>query len=199
MVNRILEQWDALRLYFNGKWLEDRECLDIHKSLQDPIVKAYYYFLAWMLPKFTRNNTYFQSESTVIIDMHNKMAELYRELLSLFLQPSYVQCTELDEIDPTNTTHCLNLEDLYLGLGVRQQLELPELINKPDTVQEFKINCRRFIIGACVGIRKRYSLNDPVLTALSKLRPELCLSTSDNERLPTLSLFVFQHVASNQS
>lgn len=199
VVNRILEQWDALRLYFNGKWLEDRECLDIHKSLQDPIVKAYYYFLAWMLPKFTRNNTYFQSESTVIIDMHNKMAELYRELLSLFLQPSYVQCTELDEIDPTNTTHCLNLEDLYLGLGVRQQLELPELINKPDTVQEFKINCRRFIIGACVGIRKRYSLNDPVLTALSKLRPELCLSTSDNERLPTLSLFVFQHVASNQS
>lgn len=125
-----MEQWDALRLYFNGKWLEDRECLDIHKSLQDPIVKAYYYFLAWMLPKFTRNNTYFQSESTVIIDMHNKMAELYRELLSLFLQPSNVQCTELDEIDPTNTTHCLNLEDLYLGLGVRQQLELPELINK---------------------------------------------------------------------
>lgn len=187
VVNRILEQWDALRLYFDGKWLEDSECLDIHKSLQDPITKAYYYFLAWILPKFTDVNKYFQSESTVIIDMHDKMAQLYRELLSSFMLRSYVQVTKLDDIDPTNTTHYLDLEDMYLGLGVSRQLELPEILDKQDILQEFKINCRKFIVVACVGIRKRYSLNDPVLTALAKLRPELCMSASADARLSTLS------------
>ncbi|CAH2096117.1 unnamed protein product [Euphydryas editha] len=135
LVKRILEQWDALRLYFDGKWLEDSDCFEIHKSLQDPVIKGYYYFLAWILPKFTNINTYFQSESTVIIDMHDKMAQLYRELLASFMLPSHVQTTKLDEIDP-NTTHYLNLEDVYLELGVHKQLELPEITSKQDIVHE---------------------------------------------------------------
>lgn len=47
-------------------------------QLDDPEIKAYYYFLGWMLPKFTTVNTYFQSETVVITKLNSKMTTLYK-------------------------------------------------------------------------------------------------------------------------
>lgn len=185
VVDRILEQWQALRLYFDDKWLSDNECSDIHKALNDPVMKAYYYFLSWMLPKFTKTNMYFQSESTVIIDLHSRMTELYKELLLIFMKASYVESTRLDDIDPTKEDQYLDLNEIYIGLGAQQQLNLPVVSNVNK--QEFINNCRQFVVAACVGIRKRYSLNDQVMDAISKLKPESCISTASIERPTTLS------------
>lgn len=33
VVERILEQWEALKLYFHDKWLEDHECREIHTEV----------------------------------------------------------------------------------------------------------------------------------------------------------------------
>lgn len=56
VVERLLEQWDALKLYFNETYLSDRliSSEHIYLALHDPFVKLYYYFLDWALPKFTR-------------------------------------------------------------------------------------------------------------------------------------------------
>lgn len=190
VVDRILEQWQALRLFFDGRWLNDRECAEIHKALNDPIMKAYYYFLAWMLPKFSKTNMYFQSESTVITELHSKMTELYRELIQTIMNTSYVESTKLDEIDPTNGDQYLNLDEIYLGLGARQQLNLPEVSDTEK--QEFRESCRQFIVAACVGIRKRYSLDDQIMNTISKLKPDICMSSASSERFATLSM-LFDH------
>lgn len=189
VVDRILEQWDALKLYFDGKRLEEQECLEIHSALRDPILKAYFYFLSWMLPKFTKTNTYFQSESTVIIHMHVKMRELYRELLLLIMPASYVNNTPLDAIDPTDERKYLQTENIYLGLGVEQQLSLPEVANDVNSVKEIRENCKQFIIKAAVGIRKRYSLDDQLLNAISTLDNEYCMSVTETRQVSLHSMF----------
>jgi hypothetical protein len=47
VVNRILEQWPALTLYFNEKWLDQKLIAteQIYKCLNDPFMKLYFLFL----------------------------------------------------------------------------------------------------------------------------------------------------------
>lgn len=189
VVNRILEQWEALALYFDDKWLEDHESRELHIALRDPIQKAYFYFLSWMLPKFTKTNAYFQNENTVIINMHVKMQELYRELLLLIMPTSYVNNTPLDAIDPTDESKHLQIDNIYLGLGVEKQLLLPEVINDATAVKNLRKNCKQFIVKSAVGIRKRYSLDDQLLNAISTFDIENCISVSEKRQKSLNSIF----------
>lgn len=47
VVHRLLEQWDALKLYFNDKVLTERlTTVDlIHSSLNDPLIRLIFLFL----------------------------------------------------------------------------------------------------------------------------------------------------------
>lgn len=56
VVERIFEQWEALKLYFTDIWLNQRlHCAEqIYNGLHNPFTKLYFYFLEWILPKFTR-------------------------------------------------------------------------------------------------------------------------------------------------
>lgn len=104
------------------------------------------------------------------------MNELYRELLMTYIKQEYIT-SNLDQIDPTNEKYFKNLDDIYFGLGVHKQITSYDI--SPEHVQVLKEKCQKFIIKACVGIRKRYSLNDPVMTAVSQLDPENCIDTSN--------------------
>lgn len=186
VVDRMLEQWDALRLYFDTKWLADAECQEVHAHLNDPLIKAYYYFLGWMLPKFSTVNSYFQSESVVITKLNQKMTALYRELISLIFPSSYINSIAIEMINPTQERHHKDLKDIYLGLGVQKQLEEVE----EDRKEILRQKCKQFIITACTAIRKRYHINDPILTAISNLDPEICVSDERQESLaPIFTLF----------
>lgn len=56
VVERILEQWEALKLYFTDIWFNQRlhSVEQIYTNLCNPFTKLYLYFLEWILPKFTR-------------------------------------------------------------------------------------------------------------------------------------------------
>lgn len=183
VVERIVTQWEALRLYFDSKWLIDTECEQIHANLNNSIIKAYYYFLAYMLPKFTHLNTFFQSESAVIIELDEKITEFYQELLLILMPRKYVNSVPIATINPTDDTKYRNIEDMYLGLGVQKQLLLVE---NGEEILKFRRNCKKFIVKACVGIRKRYSINDKVLSAISKLSPQKCFTDGREETLANL-------------
>lgn len=186
VVERILKQWDALRLYFDNKWLIDSECQQIHINLNNAIMKAYYHFLGYMLPKFTHLNTFFQSESAVILEMDNKMTEFYKELLLILMPRSYINSVPIETIDPTDVTNYRDITEMYLGLGVQKQLLLAENFESPQTILEFKRKCRQFIVTASVGIRKRYSVNDKVLGQIAMLSPVNCISDVRQETLTNI-------------
>lgn len=68
VVERLLEQWDTLKLFFTDKQLSDKllSTETIYKQLTDPFTKRYFYFLQWTLPKFTTLNQYFQTDNIVL-------------------------------------------------------------------------------------------------------------------------------------
>jgi len=90
-VNRIIEQWDALKLYLNGQWLSEKllSSKTIYDQLNDSFTKAFYLFLEWVLPKFVLSNKYFQSDKIVLdvlrekngFDLHRHFINFYEERL----------------------------------------------------------------------------------------------------------------------
>lgn len=133
-----------------------------------------------MLHKLTNANAYFQSESTVITEMHTKKTDLFWDLITLVLKPKFTRDDKLDKIDPTNETIWI------FASAVRKQLSLQKVANNENCIWEFKSNCRHFVIIAIVGIRKRYNLDDQLLDAISALSAEAYLS---HERSTTLSSY----------
>ncbi|KAF0708778.1 Uncharacterized protein FWK35_00026302 [Aphis craccivora] len=86
-------------------------------------MKLRHLFLNWSLPLFTRYtdyyefNMYFQTEQVVILELHDKIINLYREILLCFLKRNYVLQTSLDNINPNNGEFQLIDTELYLGVG----------------------------------------------------------------------------------
>lgn len=64
VVNRIIEQWEALLLFFTDMVVQERiSSTDrILYYLNDVQVKLFFLFLDWILPKFNSLNAYFQTE-----------------------------------------------------------------------------------------------------------------------------------------
>lgn len=56
VVSRLLEQWEALKLYFADAYLAQRLIAteQIYHNLNDPFIKLFYYFLDWILPMFNK-------------------------------------------------------------------------------------------------------------------------------------------------
>lgn len=102
VIQRILEQWDALRLYFDEQWVSHRlrNSETIHISLNDPAIKGYFMFLEWVLPKITTMNTFFQSDKTIITKVYEKMKMAYKELLLTYCRHDYVNNSDIADISP---------------------------------------------------------------------------------------------------
>lgn len=77
---------------------------------------------------------YFQTEQVVILELHDKIINLYKEILLCFLKRSYVLQTPLDNINPNNGEFQLIDSGLYLGVGVM------DLVNDPKVLAD---NVRR--------------------------------------------------------
>jgi hypothetical protein len=83
VVNRVLESWDALKLYFTGAVLQDnlRNTQHILEAFNTPVVKLYLLFLSYILDIVNRINIEFQSEQPKIHQLLTRIKELYRTIL----------------------------------------------------------------------------------------------------------------------
>lgn len=139
VVNRILEQREALRLYFNDTYLDQKllSTEQIYNSLNDKFIKLYFLFLSWILPKFNEFNKYFQTQNVVINDLHNKIRILYQEILLSFLKRNFVVQNDLSSIRLDNGEHHLPDNQLYLGAQVLKCICVPKLANKNKEKKHF--------------------------------------------------------------
>jgi len=131
--------------------------------------------------------------------------QLYTEILQCFLKKDYVFKTELNKINPKNGEHQLTNSQLYLGINVLKHKDRPEIVNDQPRLRDFygklffffiyynffKIQsayfrCRQFLQSATVEIKKRYNMNDPVLSKLSILKPNNAVSLSFRDETPSL-------------
>ncbi|XP_022182197.1 uncharacterized protein LOC111042013 isoform X3 [Myzus persicae] len=188
VVSRLLEQWDALKLFFTDTYLSQRLIATehIYQNLNDPFMKLYYYFLDWILPMFNKFNSFFQTKEVVVNDLHDMIIELYTEILQCFLKKDYISRTPLNEINPKNSMYQLINNQLYLGISVMRYKEKPEIVKDQHRLKDFYEKCRQFLQAATVEIKKRYNMNDPVLSKLKSLKPINATSLSFRDEIPSL-------------
>jgi len=74
-----------------------------------------------------RFNTYFQTEEVVVLELHDKIINLYKDILLSFLKRNYVLQTPLENINPNNGEFHLIDSQLYLGIGVMDLIKNPKI------------------------------------------------------------------------
>uniref|UniRef100_H3AA77 HAT C-terminal dimerisation domain-containing protein n=1 Tax=Latimeria chalumnae TaxID=7897 RepID=H3AA77_LATCH len=192
VVKHISSQWDALLLFFTSQWLEARlnAAENIYRCLNDAWLRLYYYFLEWSLPKFTNLNENFQSEKVMISNLRSKMAETYKEILLSYMESNYVLMTPLSRLDPADTSKFLPLSNMYLGVKVMQHIQLLLQQENPSHSQavltDFRVRCQRFLMTACLEIKKRFNFDDPVLTHIECLTPSIATDQRSRSLYPSL-------------
>lgn len=170
VVNRILEQWGALQIYFSQQYLEHRlqSSEYIFKGLHDIEIKLFYFFLQWVLPKFSDLNKYFQNEKVVITTVHERVSETYKTLLLSYMDSKYVNKHALQDIDPENSNHFLELQNIYLGVEIIKNLSQ---LNETQKIN-FLSRCRQFLIIGCLQIKKRFDFENSFLLQLATFNPK---------------------------
>ena len=172
-VSRLIEQWDALIQFFQAvagrdNLLMSQKTLSL---LQNPIWKLYFYFLEFVLPKFTELNTMFQSSKPSVHCLHRGLSATYRELLSCYLTEAYWKSVSLKDIDPTSRVNFLPLPRMYMGAKITLCLPKDEYKQRPADVQYFLKSVQEFYIEAASQVKKRFPIGDPIVEMLQVLDP----------------------------
>jgi hypothetical protein len=173
-VNRILEQFEALKLYFSAEINVSKApgAEEIYQLLINPVNKLYLQFLEYVLPTFNSANLEFQSEIPKIQYLYSKMSGAYKLLLSYYIKPDYLKNTDVTKLQYRNPSNFLPLENIYLGPKVAIELNNKVLSNAQQ--HELRKNCLSFYVEAAHQIYKRFSFNSKeaqLIKSLSFLVP----------------------------
>ena len=93
----------------------------------------------------------YQSDRPVLCTLHNKMSELYKDLLYCYMRP----CNNPTSINPSNNAFFLPIKDVYLGVEVANLLNKPEILQNEVMVEDIKKRCKDFFIVSCCQIKMR--------------------------------------------
>lgn len=189
VISRLLEQWDPLKLYFQDKLLTERlTTVDaIFCSLDDPLIKLFFIFLDWVLPKFTNLNSFFQSSNVVITQVHDRIVSAYKDLLSAYMKTNYTNQSNIQEINPEEESQFLPKQQMYLGIAIFKELQKPLIFNNKNLLNDFYTRVQHFMKTACAQVKKKYNFSDPIMPGMRLMDPETALSTET--RITHSSLF----------
>lgn len=186
VVDRLLEQYDALHLFFIDAVANDRLLMaeEILKNFRDPQTKLFLEFLSFALPIFTNLNALMQSEEPQIHKLYDNVSVVLKTLMECYLKRDSFRQQHLKDIQYKNPHNYLPLEQMYFGARVTATLNNAEL--DPHLVHNFQMRCLDFMIEGVDQIYQRIPLQDTVLQNLSFLNPDKV------ESLPSLA-----HIASS--
>lgn len=171
VVNRILEQWDALIVYFQHESLVDnvygaREILD---RLSDVVFKLYFLFLQNILKIVSKMNLEFQSESPRIHKLMPTITMYFKTICGYYLKFDVINNMRLADINPRNPDYFKSLEDVYFGTNFEITLTAnTHKLNKQE-IERIKLNCLNFLIVLCSEIRTRVDFKNEVLNEIAEV------------------------------
>ena len=159
-INRILEQYEALKQYFilavneYPTYTIER----IHRSLQNKFTMSYLEFLSYQLERFNDFNLLFQCEKPVLHCLKPQVEMLLRSIASDFMNRDYVKATNPKKISPTCEKFHVPLENVYLGMAATATLREIAAEAKEEDVSAFGSHCRNFLVESISQIQKRFDL-----------------------------------------
>jgi len=175
VISRILEQWDALQLFFQSEAPADKvdDAGGIYEMMVTPGVKHMLLFVNYVLSKVDKMNVEFQSEHFRLHKIFSNISDEYRNLMSMFIRNDVMQSNDLSEIDPLNQEFHKKLGDVDVGGRCENMLAKQSLGEKES---RFRKDALSFLKELCAQIRKRFPLQrNSVLAQLRILDVEEAL------------------------
>lgn len=177
VISRVLEQWDALLLFFQSESLSESDQFNgasqIYKTMLNRGTRHMLLFLNYVLGKVDRMNTEFQAECFRLSSLYSSISDEYRSILSMFVKNEVLEC-QLSVINPRDVSLYHDLNRTKLG-GRCEALMVKEPLG--DRKTRFLADCQKFLVELCVQIRMRFPLEeDGVLAQLSVVDPKVALS-----------------------
>ena len=117
-LSRLIEQWDALIIFFKTVAGHDKLLISILLLLQNPIWKLYSHFLELVLPEFTEVNVMFQSSKLSVHCLLNGLSAVYIEMLSYYLNEAYWKGLPLKDIDPASKVNFMPWSKMYMRMYI---------------------------------------------------------------------------------
>lgn len=186
VVERLIEQWNALKLFFDGQHLIQRVkgAEEIYKQLHNQSNKLFLIFLNWVLPIITQANLFFQSSKVVVSELHDVMSNLYKTLLQSYMRDQYVLSTSLSKKDPEDESKFKPFNSMYLGSDIIREISKPEIQTDTQLLDYFHYNTRKFLVKVCVNIKDRYDFENPVMEGIKIFKPKNALSAAERAKTP---------------
>lgn len=173
-VSRILEQYPALKLYFIDAVASQKELLiatNILNKLNDPVSLLFLQFLDFVLPIFNQLNKEMQAEGARIHILYSHVCASLKTLLDCFLKRSYLNATNIEDVNFKNPHNFLDMHEMYFGAKVMDTL-LNDNSLTADQLNLFRTRCLQFYIEASEQIIQRFPLKNNPLKDLNVLAPE---------------------------
>ncbi|XP_076033104.1 uncharacterized protein LOC143020558 [Oratosquilla oratoria] len=187
-VERVVEQWQPLKLYFNDIKLEEKlESVDkICEALESKAIYAYILFLKYILPHLNTANLIFQTKGPTLHIAHDEISKLYLRLLNFFCLPHVLQRQKLSDVNPADPSIFLPVNQIYLGEDIHALFQNREFQNH-SLVTEVKETCRAFLIKVCLQIKKRFDLDNLLWRLAACLHPKNVINPTTRLDMPSLT------------
>lgn len=170
-VSRILEQYEALRLYFtdavaNNDALASQSILE---KLNEGVTKLFLQFLDFILPVFNNLNKDMQAESPRIHILYKNVCSALRTIYDCFLKRDYILRNSIEDIDFKNPRNWMAIEDCYFGANVNNTIAHKQFSNAQ--LLFFRQRCLDFFVEACSQIAQRFPLKNNNIQLLDFVDP----------------------------
>lgn len=169
-VSRIVEQWDALKLYFQQESLIERNhsAHFLHESFDNSYIKLYFLFLDYILPIVNKLNIIFQGNECAVHNIFRNSSEMLKSILSCYMKNCYISSTSVENIEPNSTVNFLDLKEMYLGIQVTKQISLlRQQSTKPNVtvsaIMDFLKRCQSFLVELCTQLKVRLPFSQGIL------------------------------------
>ncbi|GBP30942.1 hypothetical protein EVAR_28584_1 [Eumeta japonica] len=205
VVNRLLEQLPAIKLYFQSAVLTDRllSAQSILTKAMEPTTELYLEFLRFALPIFTDLNKEMQAEKPKLYLLYDQIYTAYVTILECFIQPVYLELTKEEinkakdilnakeqkilSVDVNDVGIHLPLLETYVGGMVPNLIRLKRDTQELDNekLSNFYTKFKEFYIQAAAQIKRRFPLDDKerqALKCLQMLNPQVILSHEFNKK-----------------
>ncbi|KAI4455636.1 hat family dimerization domaincontaining protein-related [Holotrichia oblita] len=173
VVCRILQQYGALQLFFTDS-VANNDILaadNIKKKLNDPTTKMFLQFLEFVLAFFNNLNKEMQSESPKLYKLYKNITQILQSIFDCFIKREYLKKTGIENVEYTNPSNYLPIEEIYYGANVSKSLL--ELNLAGDQITFFGLRCLHFYIEACRQIIQKIPLKGNIIKLFNFIDPNI--------------------------
>jgi len=143
-VDRILEQYPALKEYFRLLHFEDpsKTLEQIYDTLNNSFTIVYLEFMSYILGILTSFNTLFQGTGSLLYLLKPEIEKLLKTVCLNFMTIGYIRnLVTIINVSPNATEYQLPINEIYIGVTATESIT--NLINSNEITKFYK-SCQEF-------------------------------------------------------